>query len=134
MSVMNVRRLELTPAEVSGLGKRDLSKPNFPFGKGSFPVLWEENGAPDIRYYRTQIDFAWEKGGRVSERELAAMNALDAVLSREYVRFQFHVDAGETVYMHNTNVLHDQGAARAHRFLGPKRPPHRIRAYASCLN
>lgn len=83
-----------------------LKQPAFPFGRGDHPVLWEQNGKPNIRYSRTQLDKMRESEHRLTERDLAAMEALDAVLCRKDVLYQFHAEAGETIFLDNTKVLH----------------------------
>ena len=54
--------------------KQILSEPIFPFGPAVFPILWQQDGAPHIRYYRSQIDFSCDGGGHLSERSLEALD------------------------------------------------------------
>jgi hypothetical protein len=116
-------------AELDDEVKQILAEPNFPFGPGVFPILWQQHGTPNIRYYRSQIDFACEDGGCISERSLEALNSLDAVLRRADIVFHFHVEAGETVYMHNTKVLHGRTSFSEHS----DRLMYRLRIYVQNL-
>jgi alpha-ketoglutarate-dependent taurine dioxygenase len=116
-------------AELDDEVKQILAEPNFPFGPGLFPILWQEHDAPNIRYYRSQIDSARENGGHMSERSLEALNSLDAVLRRADTVFHFHAEAGETVYMHNTKVLHGRTSFSEHS----DRLMYRLRIYAPNL-
>jgi hypothetical protein len=108
-----------------------LSQPHFPFGEHErHAVLWNQNGGSNIRYYRTQIDNAQKKETRISEAETFAIDSLDSVLNRESIQFRFRVQPGETVFMHNTKVLHGRTgfAAESDRLM------YRIRAHVGCLN
>ncbi len=124
----------LVPVEhvVSALGPamvRTLKRSRVPFGRGDYPILWERNGAPNIRYYRSQIDTALEEGGRVRESDLSGMAVLDAALERPDNQFRFHLKAGETVFLHNTKVLHGRtGFAPV-----STRLMYRVRVHAGCL-
>jgi alpha-ketoglutarate-dependent taurine dioxygenase len=87
--------------------KERLKKPVFPFGHGDHPVLWEQNGTPNIRYSRLQIDkMRADSEHRLSEDDIAALEALDGALCTKEVLFQVHIKAGETLLLHNTKVLH----------------------------
>jgi alpha-ketoglutarate-dependent taurine dioxygenase len=105
-----------------------LKQPIYPFGRGTRRVLWERNGRPNIRYYRTNIDEACD-GYVLTDRALAAMEALDACLRREDLLFRFHAEPGETLFLHNTKVLHGRTgfAADSDRLM------YRIRTRADCL-
>lgn len=109
--------------------KQILSEPIFPFGPAVFPILWQQDGAPHIRYYRSQIDFSCDGGGHLSERSLEALDVLDDVLRRVDLMFQFHAEAGETVYMHNTKVLHGRDGFAEHS----DRLMYRVRIHAQNL-
>jgi alpha-ketoglutarate-dependent taurine dioxygenase len=67
---------------------------------------------------------------RLTERDLNAIEALDAMLHRDDILFRFHAEAGETVFMHNTKVLHGRTGfpADSHRLM------YRIRIHAGCLS
>jgi alpha-ketoglutarate-dependent taurine dioxygenase len=110
--------------------KRILAEPNFPFSEKTYPLLWERNGAPHMRYYRAQIEFSCENGANIGARERSAMDTLDAVLCRDEIRYQFHAEPGDTVFMHNTKVLHGRTgfAADSDRLM------YRVRAFATCLD
>ena len=67
---------------------------------------------------------------RLTSRELDAMEALDEVLGRESILFQFHAEAGETLFFHNTKVLHGRTgfSATSNRLI------YRTRMHAGCLS
>lgn len=106
-----------------------LAQPAFPFGPGAFPILWQRDGTPNIRYYRSQIDSAREAGSSLNARGLEALNSLDAALCRNDIVFQFHAEPGETVYIHNTKVLHGRTgfSEQSDRLM------YRLRAHAANL-
>lgn len=104
-----------------------LERPVFPFGKGPLPILWKRDGAQNIRYYRTQI--RQSGGDALPAEELAAMDALDAVLQDDARRHRFHLAAGETIFMQNTKVLHGRTAFAE----TSDRLMYRIRVHAGCL-
>lgn len=110
--------------------KQTLKQPNFPFGRGVRPVLWDKNDMPNIRYYRTNLDRAREKDDVLTERDLAAIEMLDATLHRDDILFRFHAEAGETLFMHNTKVLHGRSGFSANS----DRLMYRIRIHAGCLS
>jgi len=83
-----------------------LRQPNFPFGRGDQPVLWENGGQPNIRYYRSQLDVALAQGADLAPGDRAAIDALDRALERPDKLFRFHLEAGETLFIHNTKALH----------------------------
>ncbi len=106
-----------------------LKRRKFPFGRGAHPVLWKSGGDFRIRYYRSQIEAAREKDNRLTDDDLAALATLDEVLRREDRLFRFHVEAGETIFIHNTKTLHGRSgfATNSDRLL------YRIRIHAGCL-
>jgi alpha-ketoglutarate-dependent taurine dioxygenase len=120
--------------------RRLLSQRKFPFQRRSFlpqllghlcfPVLWKKNGGWNIRYYREQINLVCANDGSLKGRYLDALDALDSALQRHDVRFQFHVGPGETVYLHNTKVLHGRTAfsAKSDRLM------YRVRVNAAPLH
>ena len=57
------------------------------------------------------------------------MAALDAALQRPDNQFRFHLKAGETLFLHNTKVLHGRTGFAA----GSTRLMYRIRVHAGCL-
>jgi len=110
--------------------KNALTKPMFPFGCGDQPVLWENGGLLNIRYSRLQIDKT--RAGsedKLTERDVAAMDTLDRVLSNERVLFQAHVQPGETLLLHNTKVLHGRTGFSS----DSKRLMYRVRVPVGCL-
>ena len=107
-----------------------LKKPVFPFGCGDQPVLWERDGMPNIRYFRLQIDKT--RAGsehRLTERDIAAMEALDSVLCSKDVLFQVRAQAGETFFAHNTKALHGR-TGFSH---DSNRLMYRVRVQVGCL-
>jgi alpha-ketoglutarate-dependent taurine dioxygenase len=106
-----------------------LRRPVFPFGTGAHPVLWERDGAPNIRYYRAQIDVSRKRRDRRTETDRAAMETLDDVLRRAVPALRFRLEAGDTLFLHNTKILHGRtGFAE-----GSARMMYRVRAHAACL-
>ena len=84
-----------------------LMHPAFPFGaQAPLPVIWNEAGAPNIRFYKAQIDMARAENGPLSKPRVAALDALDELLRREELMYRFHIDAGDIVFIHNTKALH----------------------------
>jgi alpha-ketoglutarate-dependent taurine dioxygenase len=109
--------------------KETLAQPKFPFGRGARPVLWEKNGKPNIRYYRTNLDKARQTEDSLTERDLAALEMLDAVLLRDDILFKFHARAGQTVFLQNTKTLHGRTGFSA----DSDRLMYRMRMHAGCL-
>lgn len=104
-----------------------LARPVYDFGKGPLPILWQtQSGAIHIRYYRTQI---MEGGGVVDDKALAAMDALDRTIEDEQLHHRFRISSGETLYMHNTKVLHGRTGFQE----TSDRLMYRIRMHAGCL-
>lgn len=103
-----------------------LARPIFDFGKGPLPILWRRDDAIHIRYYRTQIE---ESAATISHEALAAMDALDKVLEDESQMHRFRIEAGETLFMHNTKVLHGRTGFEE----TSNRLMYRIRMQAGCL-
>ena len=85
---------------------------------------------PNIRYFRLQIDKTRSGSEhRLTERDIAAMEALDSVLGSKDVLFEFHAQAGETLLLHNTKVLHGRtGFSR-----DSNRLMYRARVRVGCL-
>ena len=106
-----------------------LAEPRFPFGQGAHPVLWQTGTAPSIRYYRSQIDRAREDEDPLTASDLAALDALDAVLARADLLFQVRLEAGDTIFLHNTKALHGRTGFAA----DSDRMMYRIRVRAACL-
>jgi len=107
-----------------------LTKPVFPFGCGDQPIVWENGGLPNIRYSRLQIDKTRAGSeNTLTERDVAAMDALDNVLCSEDVVFQAHVKPGETLLLHNTKVLHGRTGFSS----DSKRLMYRVRVPVGCL-
>lgn len=124
----------LVPVEhvVDALGPEmvaTLKQAPIPFGRGDFPILWDRNGSSNIRYYRSQIDTARQDGDRLTRRDLSCMAALDEALQRPDNQFQFHLRAGETLFLHNTKVLHGRTGFAS----SSTRLMYRIRINAGCL-
>ena len=64
-------------------------------------------------------------------RELGrAQPLIEETLQREEVQFRFHIEAGETIFIHNTKALHGRTAFPD----GSRRLMYRIRIPAGCLN
>ena len=106
-----------------------LEQPRFPFGQGAHPVLWQTGAAPNIRYYRSQIDRARQDADPLAEPELAAMDALDGVLARTDLLFHVRLEAGDTIFLHNTKALHGRTGFAA----DSDRMMYRIRVRAAGL-
>ena len=84
-----------------------LRAPVYPFGNHLYPILAGETGNEQIRYYRAQIDRILEAGASpLSDKHRAAIETLDAVLQPTGQFSQFHLQAGQIVFMHNHRVLH----------------------------
>ena len=83
-----------------------LREPVYPLGEETHPIL--RGGADDceIRYYRNQIDRSLQEGTALSERQMAALTELDALLAEEGAFDQFHLKSGEILFFHNRKVLH----------------------------
>ena len=106
-----------------------LKRARIPFGRGDFPILWDRDGSPNIRYYRGQIDAGLPPGSRLRRVDLACMAALDTALQHPDNQFRFHLKAGETLFLHNTKVLH----GRTGFATDSSRLMYRIRVHAGCL-
>lgn len=106
-----------------------LAAANFPFGRGPQSVLWQTASGPHIRYYRDQIETGRSGDDPLTDRDLVAMEVLDAALDRPELQYRFHVAAGETMFIHNTKALHGRTgfAADSDRLM------YRIRMHAGCL-
>lgn len=107
-----------------------LKRRQMPFGRSPLPVLWEKKGKPCIRYYRQQIESGRKEDSGLTDDDIAALDSIDQVLSRPELSFQFHVEAGDTVYLHNTKALHGRTAFSPNS----KRLMFRFRANAGCLS
>lgn len=83
-----------------------LREPVFPFGRGTYPVIWKGPKGDQIRYYRNQINNALDDGASLDKRHLAALSALDQVLEETGSFDQFHLNAGDVLFMQNRKVLH----------------------------
>jgi len=102
----------------------------FPFGRHLTSVFWKTSGTPHIRYYRKQIDDTCRKIGLPLDDEvLGALDALDAVLQDDIITHRFRMESGNTLFLHNTRVLHGRTgfAADSNRLM------YRFRAHAGCL-
>lgn len=94
---------------MAALGQRRqvrLSQPDYPFGPDRFPILWQVNGAPCIRYYRRQIDAACAVGDRLTWRQRIGLEALDIALRRHVPTYRFGLRPGDILFLHNTKALH----------------------------
>lgn len=106
-----------------------LARPNFPFGSGRLPVLWQAGGTSKLRYYRLQIDRIREAGEALSDEEAAALDRLDAVLARPEVAINRKIRSGEVLFLNNTKALHGRTAFAE----DSARLMYRIRVHAGCL-
>ncbi len=106
-----------------------LARPIFPFGKGDFPILWQQGGAPRIRYYRNQINNAVLQGAHLSGVARSAIDALDNVLDRADLRAQFRLEEGDILFLDNTRVLHGRTGFDS----DSNRLMYRVRVEAGCL-
>ncbi|EAR52079.1 hypothetical protein OG2516_18480 [Oceanicola granulosus HTCC2516] len=82
-----------------------LARPQFPFGKGPMPILFGRRSAPQMRYYRSQIDTAAEEAGGLPQPLVTALDRLDEILE-QVPTYEFKAQPGEIVFMQNTRVLH----------------------------
>ena len=116
---------QLTDADIA-----TLQKPIFPLGKVGLPVLWKEQGAWHMRYYRTQIDTMVAQGYPFPSEGRKAVEALDDALQDTPWYYQFALEGGETLFLNNRRVLHGRTG------FGPDsdRLMYRYRLYAGCLN
>ena len=78
----------------------------FPFGQGTYPIIWASRTGDQIRYYRRQIDEALNDGATLDEHSLAALMELDHVLGDSEIFDRFHLNAGDVLFMQNRKVLH----------------------------
>ena len=84
-----------------------LRAPAYPFGNQPYPILMGDSGHERIRYYRAQIDRIHKAGAPpLSSDQLAAIESLDQALLQTEHYGQFHLQAGQIVFMHNCKVLH----------------------------
>lgn len=107
-----------------------LKQPIFPFGKGYLPIFWSQNGQLRMRYYRSQIEVGLQKGAPISNAAMQAIEALEAVLARRDRRVQYPLQAGEILFLNNTQILHGREgfAPDSDRLM------YRVRAYAPSLS
>lgn len=102
----------------------------FPFGRNLTSIFWHVGGASHIRYYRSQIDDTCRKIGLPLDDEvLGALDALDAVLQDDSIAHRFRIESGNTLFLHNTRVLHGRTgfASDSNRLM------YRFRMHAGCL-
>ncbi len=106
-----------------------LREPQFPFGRGRFPVLFGEPGKERIRYYRAQIELALEAGESLPTAAAAALKTLDSLLARQELAIKFKLLSGDVLFLNNKMALHgrDGFTADSNRLL------FRLRAHAGRL-
>lgn len=102
---------------------------SFPFAGVFQPVLTGPEADPALRYYRRQIDEEAAKSVPLAPQDIAALDALDAVLARPDLHHRFSLAAGEIVLMNNLRVLHGRTGMAA----SSRRLMFRVRAWAGCL-
>lgn len=102
-----------------------------PFGKGErFPVLWDSQGSPSMRYYRVQIDFALGDQGEEIGAAGSCLDALDKVLANLATEREFDLGEGEVLLLNNHKVLH----GRTGMAIDSERLMYRFRAHLAEAN
>jgi hypothetical protein len=101
------------------------------FGQGErFPILWESEGSPSMRYYRTQIDFALADLGEEIVAEGRCLDAIDEVLADLSPEREFDLAEGEVLLLNNHKVLH----GRTGMAIDSERLLYRFRAHLAEAN
>ncbi|MEE9395853.1 MAG: TauD/TfdA family dioxygenase [Methylococcales bacterium] len=99
----------------------------FPFGQGTYPILFGENRDKQIRYYRVQIDKLLKSGAMsLSDNHMAALDSLDRILNQPRLFKNIHLQAGDILLINNKKVLHGRTGFAD----GSRRMLHRIRLHA----
>lgn len=106
-----------------------LHKQQIPFGRRQYPIFWRQRGRSHIRFYDQQIMSALKMGSVLNEDARRVLRPLMRVLKTEGRNKKFSLQAGETLFLHNTLVLHGRTAfdPNSHRLM------LRVRTHAECL-
>lgn len=84
-----------------------MRSPVYPFGKHTYPLLVGESGHELMRYYQAQVEHSvTAETTALAAPYRAVLEALDSVLDQAYHSYQFHLQPGQIVLMHNHRVLH----------------------------
>lgn len=91
-----------------------------PLSPTRVPVFAFHDGLLHCCYNRNPIEWACKEGVVLSAQEIAALDALDAVLAREDMQLRLNLRAGEALFVNNFISLHsrteyqDGGAHKRH--------------------
>jgi tetratricopeptide (TPR) repeat protein len=88
-----------------------LREPVYPFGQGHYAVVCGDRNKPLIRYYEAQLERTLSlESVDLSLEHRSAIEALDTLLAQDELFHKFHLQPGQTLFMHNQRVLHGRTA------------------------
>jgi tetratricopeptide (TPR) repeat protein len=109
-----------------------LQEPVYPFGQGRYAILTVQEDCRQIRYYRTQIEHSLAlNDATLPAPHQAALNTLDILLEKLAPSYQFQMQPGQILLMHNCRVLHGRTMLSTE---SSERLLYRIRFHLSSLS
>ena len=96
-------------ARLSAATRNALRQRCHDFGRGPMRVLWAQQAAPSIRYYRTQLQECALRKNEGIVKHGPALEELDQVLAELIEQTSFALDAGDILFVNNQKALHARG-------------------------